>query len=547
MKAMMRTLFSVAVPIVLLGSLLCAAQTAPLNQNAAQNARLTGQAQGNYGKLPMTFEANQGQTDPRVKFLAHGPGYSVFLTSGQMVLGLRSSAVASRAAKNASAPGARRKTAGAVIRLNLVGANPNPAVAGENLQPGKVNYFIGKDPKKWQTNVPTYQQVRYTGVYPGIDLVYYGNQARVEHDFIVAPGADPRQIQMEIQGADRLSLAANGDLVLHKGSDEVRLQAPILYQPFHGMQVPVTGQYKVQNSTHVSFTVGQYDQTMPLVIDPVLVYSTFLGGVADDEATAITVDSSGSAYVTGWTDSPNFPLASQSQTLPGSTNIFLVKLDVSGSSLIYADYIGGSSEDYPIAMVLDGSNDVFLTGYTNSSDFPILNPYESSYTGYEDVFITEVSADGALLYSSYLGGSNYQSASGIGLDSTGNIYVAGTTTSLDFPTANAFQATASPDQNDEYGEYGFLTKLTPDGSALVYSTYFAGSQDSGYYYYGPYSDISGLAVDATGNAYIAGNTDTYDFPTTAGAYQVTNSASNYDTEVGFFGKFDPTGNLLYSS
>jgi hypothetical protein len=285
MKAMMRTLFSVAVPIVLLGSLLCTAQTAPLNQNAAQNARLTGSAQRDFGKLPMTFEANRGQTDPRVKFLAHGPGYSVFLTSGQMVLGLRSSAVASSAAKNASAPGARRKTAGAVIRLNLVGANPNPAVAGENLQPGKVNHFIGKDPKKWQTNVPTYQQVRYTGVYPGIDLVYYGNQARVEHDFIVAPGADPRQIQMEIQGADRLSLAANGDLVLHKGSDEVRLQAPILYQPFHGMQFPVTGQYKVQNSTHVSFTVGQYDKTMPLVIDPVLVYSTFLGGVADDEAT----------------------------------------------------------------------------------------------------------------------------------------------------------------------------------------------------------------------------------------------------------------------
>jgi hypothetical protein len=248
------------------------------------------------------------------------------------------------------------------------------------------------------------------------------------------------------------------------------------------------------------------------------------------------VDSSGSAYVTGWTQSP-----------PGSTNIFLVKLDVSGSSLIYADYIGGSNNQSPSSIVLDSSNDAFITGNTYSSDFPMLNPYQSSYTGNGDVFITEVSADGALLYSSYLGGSNYQSASGIGLDSTGNIYVAGTTNSLDFPTANAFQATASPDQNDEYGEYGFLTKLTPDGSALVYSTYFAGSQDSGYYYYGPYSDISGLAVDATGNAYVAGNTDTYDFPTTAGAYQVTNSASNYDTEVGFFGKFDPTGNLLYSS
>jgi hypothetical protein len=281
--------------------------------------------------------------------------------------------------------------------------------------------------------------VRYQAVYPGIDLIYYGNQARVEHDFIVAPGADPSKIQLDVQGVDSLTLAANGDLVLHKGSDEVRLQAPILYQPFHGMKVPVTGQYKVQNSTRVSFSLGPYDETMPLVIDPVLVYSTFLGGVGDDEAAAITVDSSGSAYVPGWTDSPNFPVASQTQTLPGSTNIFLAKLDVSGSSLVYADYIGGNYEDCPIAITLDSYNDAFITGYTYSNNFPTTgNAFQTNFSGWPDVFITEVAPDGAsLVYSTYLGGSNGQQASGIGLDSTGDIYVAGTTRSQDFPLSSS--------------------------------------------------------------------------------------------------------------
>jgi len=561
----MRQLFrSLTAPIVLLSSLLCSAQTAPVNQNPPQSTLLTRQAQANYGKLPLTFEANHGQTDPQVKFLTHGSGYSVFLTSGQMVLSLRAMATKSKAAANIVAtsagqnagPSTNQPARNAVIQLKLVGANPNPAVTGENLQPGTVNYFIGNDPKKWQTKVPLYKQVRYQAVYPGIDLIYYGNQTRVEHDFIVAPGADPSKIQLDVQGVDKLSLAANGDLVMYKGSDEVRLQAPILYQPFHGMQVPVTGQYKVQNSTHVSFTVGQYDKTMPLVIDPVLVYSTFLGGVADDEATAITVDSSGSAYVTGWTQSPNFPLASLTQTPPGGTNIFLAKLDVSGSSLVYADYIGGSNSQQPSSIVLDSSNDAFITGYTYSSDFPTVNPYQATFTGGPDVFITEVAPDGAsLVYSTYLGGSNSQQAYGIGLDSTGDIYVAGYTWSTDFPVANAYQPTASPNVNNQYGYYGFLTKLTPDGSTLVYSTYYAGSQNiaqscwNGSYYTcwpDPYSSISGLAVDATGNAYVAGNTNTYDFPATTGAYQVTNTTTGNQT-VGFIGKFDPTGNQLYSS
>jgi hypothetical protein len=289
------------------------------------------------------------------------------------------------------------------------------------------------------------------------------------------------------------------------------------------MHIAVTGQYAVQNSTRVAFALGAYDKTKALVIDPVLVYGTFLGGLANDQAVGITVDSNGSAYVAGSTQSSNFPLAAQNGPAPSGTNVFLAKLDVSGSSLVYADYIGGNSEDYPSAMTMDSSNDVFITGYTYSGDYPMVNAFQSSSTGGPDAFITEVAPDGAsLLYSTYLGGNSYEIASSIALDATSNIYVAGFTYSKDFPTANAFQAQVFANQNGGFGQYGFLTKLTPDGSALVYSTYFAGStnviQDCGQPCWPqPYGNITALAVDASGNAYVAGNTNTYNFPTTEGA------------------------------
>ncbi len=553
MKPAIRSLFGIAATLALMSSLLCTAQTVPANQPSPQNPVLTRQVQPSYGKLPLAFEANQGQTDPQVKFLAHGSGYTIFLTAGQMVLDLRPSAVLSNAAKSSAAPAASQKTTSAVIQINMVGANPNPKVAGEDLQAGNVNYFIGKDPKKWQTNVAIYKQVRYKDVYPGIDLVYYGNQSRVEHDFVIAPGADPSQVQLDVIGVDRLSIAANGDLSLHKGTDEVELQAPVIYQEFHGLRVPVTGQYTVRNSTRVSFALGPYDKTMPLVIDPVLVYGTFLGGLANDEAVGITVDSNGSAYVTGWTQSTNFPLAGQNGPPPGGQSAFVAKLDVSGSSLVYADYIGGSSQNSPTAMAMDSSNHVFITGSTYASDFPMVNAYQATMPGYISGFITEISADGSsLLYSTYLGGSNQDYPSSIGLDGTGNVFVAGTTYSQDFPVVNAYQSAASPNQQGYWGGYGFLTKIAPDGSAPVFSTYFAGSANvAENCYYGPcwpspQSAITGVAVDGSGNAYVAGNTNTYDFPVTQGAYQTSN-ATTYDEQVGFVGEFTSSGNLAYST
>lgn len=540
MKIFLQHLFGSVLGVLTLGiSPSFAQQQLPEPSTVDSNSRA---AQASYGRLPLIFEANAGQTARDVKFLAHGPGYTVFLTSGQMVLSLRPSA--------GTAHG--HKTAPAVIRLNLVDGNPNPAIAGENSQPTRVNYFIGNDPTKWRKNVPTYKQVRYRNIYPGIDLLYYGRQSHVEHDFVVAPGADPAQIQFDVDGADQLSLAPNGDLVLTKNNDEIRLQAPQAYQQLHGMTVPIAAQYSI-NSTRVSFTTGEYDKASPLVIDPVLVYSTYLGGSADDVAVAIQVDTLGNAYLAGYSDSTDFPGTSQNGPAPSGMNAFVAELDVTGSTLLYADYIGGSGDDYAYAMTMDASDNIFITGNTGSTDFPTVNPFQAQNTGGQSAFVTEIAAGGAsLTYSTYLGGSAFSQGNAIGLDGTGDIYVGGSTYAVDFPTANAYQAAVAANQNGSYGQYGFLTEFTANGSSLVYSTYMGGNSnvgqscESGLCWPSPYSSVTSIAVDSGGDAYVTGGTNTYNFPTTTGSYQSSNSTS-WNQDVGFFGKFNPSGTISYSS
>jgi hypothetical protein len=522
---------------------------------AAQQANLlptTGKSQSaaaNYGKLPMTFEGNMGQTDPQVKFLSRGSGYVVFLTSGGMVFSAHSQLVANTGAQaNAKA---NQTQSGAVIQLNLVDSNPNPLAVGESPQAGKANYFIGRDRSKWHTNVATYGKVHYKNVYPGIDLVYYGNPSQLEYDFEIAAGADPKQIQFDVKGADSVSVDPTGDLVLQTKQGALHVKSPVLYQTFNNMKLPVSGGFSLKSSTRVGFSLTGYDPTKPLVIDPVLLYSTYLGGLADDQAVGIAVDSEGSAYVSGWTQSTNFPLASQGTT-PSGTNAFIAKLDVSGSSLLYADFIGGSSEDYAQAMTLDSNNNAYVTGYTCSSDFPMVNAFQSSMNGCWDGFISKVSADGSsLLYSTYLGGSGGALPYAIALNSSNEMYVAGYTYSTDFPLLNAFQTTVAPNGGSNYGEYGFVTHLTADGSALVSSTYLGGSanviQNCGYPCWGqPDSVIQGIAVDLSGNAYVAGWTNTYDLPTTDGAYMPSqNSPGNQ--QIGFVSEIGATGSLLYST
>ncbi len=531
---------------VTIGTLSVSAQQAAV----AQNARPTPQAVQNYGRLPLTFEANHGQAAGQVKFLSRGHGYTTFLTAGGMVLKLRASHVESSSNKNGSQTANSQSSTRATLQFRLIGANNNPQVVGEALQPGRVNYFIGKDPSKWNTNVPTYGRIRYKDVYPGIDLVYYGNHQQLEYDFAVAPGADPRKIQFQINGANQISLDEQGDLVLSVNGAKLHFQSPVVYQESNGKRTPVVGGYAMKDESHIGFQVSNFDASKPLVIDPVLVYSTYLGGSGTDQPTGIAVDNSGNVYVAGYTDSADFPLASLGSLPTNTDHVFVAKLDPTGSNLVYADYIGGNSDDYAVALVLDSANEVYVTGSTQSSNFPVVNAYQSQQPGPYTGFLSRISADGsALIYSTYLGGNNYDQPAGIAIDNSGEVMVAGYTQSLNFPVANAYQTTAQANQGGIYGTYGFLTKFSGDGSSLVYSTYLSGNsnvEEGGCCWVSPFSTINAVAADSNGNAYVTGTTNTYNFPVTSGAYATTNNAQQ-NANVAFTSKFNSAGGLDYST
>ena len=499
-----------------------------------------------YGKLPLSFEANQGQSDAQVKFLSRGSGYTLFLTSSEAVLLLQTGA-ASDDVKQHGRPQIdepippknlnRERDAGAksaVLRIRLVGANPAPQLTGFDDLPGKANYFIGNDAKKWRTDVPTYAKVKYHAVYPGVDLVYYGNQRQLEHDFIVAPGADPRLISLRLEGAKKLSLDLRGDLVLKTQNGEIRLQKPVIYQEVDGVRQEIAGGYRLEGKNLVGFEVATYDVTKTLVVDPTLVYSTYLGGNGYDIAQGIAVDSAGNAYVTGWTGSGNFPTKNPFQGAnAGRYDAFVTKLSPTGSALVYSTYLGGGAgngNDIAQGIAVDSAGNAYVTGWTGSGNFPTKNPFQGHGAGSYDAFVTKLSPTGnALVYSTYLGGGGRDIAYGIVVDSAGNAYVTGQTYSTNFPTKNPFQGV--------FGGYvdAFVTKLSPDGSALVYSTYLGGSGlDTGY----------GIALDSAGNAYVTGWTGSSNFPT-KNPFQGAFAGSYYDA---FVTKLSPTGSaLVYST
>jgi hypothetical protein len=549
LKNIARVLFSFALVAT-------ASVAQPASGQSPSNGRIPfGQgANPSYGKLPLVFEANQGQADPRVKFLLRGKGYTAFLTSGSMVLSLRPAKVVPiLGAGDVVATSKVAPALNTTVQLRLSGGATNPAVVGEDRQLGKVNYFFGKDPAKWRTNVPTYGKVRYRNVYPGIDLVYYGSGRQLECDFAISPGTDPNQIQFEITGANQIQIDAAGNLILETSSGQLHFQIPVVYQESSGQRVVVDGGYVVNDPTHFSFRVAHYDATKPLVIDPVLVYSTYLGGSGTEQPAGIAVDSTGSVYIAGYTDSTDFPLATLGALPTGSNHVFVAKLDPTGSNLVYADYLGGSNQEFGYALVLDSANHVYVTGSTESTDFPTVKPYQSSLLGNHTGFVTKISADGSsLLYSTYLGGNSWDQPSSIGIDQAGEVYIAGSTSSLNFPVANAYQPAVSPNQVGYYGLYGFVTKFSADGSSLVYSTFLGGSSNvaqscsQGPCWPAPFSIVYGIAVDANDNAYVAGNTNTYNFPATPGAYLATDSAP-LDALIGFVSKFSSSGGLAYST
>jgi hypothetical protein len=500
-----------------------------------------------YGNLPLMFEANQGQLSSKVNFIARGPGYHAFLTSEGMVLSLRGTSAPTRPTDAGVGPSDR-----AILWFRLLGAAKNSPPVGENQQSGSVNYFVGRNPSKWQRNVPTYAQVRYKNIYRGIDLLYYGNHRQMEYDFEVAPGGDPGQIRFAIEGANHIKIASDGNLLIDTAVGTVRFQPPVLYQVSHGQRVPVQGTYVLEGTSTIRFRVASYDPRNSLIIDPVLTYSTYLGGSGNEQIAGIAVDALGNAYVVGSSDSPDFPLNTFGATASGDSQAFVAKIDASGSKLLFCDYLGGSGPDNGYGLALDAVNNVFVTGSTGSSDFPLVSPFQQ-YPGSNNAFLAKISPDGSsLMYSTYFGGNGGDVPVGVAVDANGNAVIAGYTSSTNLPLANAYQDSVSANQGGFYGQYGFVTKFSSDGSSLLYSTYIGGNSNTpsncgGYPCWGePFSMINGLAIDKDGSAYVAGTTNTYNFPVSAGAYQNTDPTT-MNGDIGFVSKFGNSGELGYST
>ena len=485
-----------------------------------------------YGNLPLSFEPNEGQTNSQVEFLSRGRGYTLFLTATEAVLSLRKHA----APKTSVAPKANRgeaseDTSGAVLRMKLVGANPSPLVTGLEELPGKSHYLIGSDPAKWRTNVPTYAKVKYENVYPGVDLVYYGNPGQLEYDLIVAPGSDPEAIYLAFWGGDELEMDVQGDLVLHAGDGQIRLQKPLVYQETDGIRQEIPAAYVLNARRQVGFEVGTYDADKPLIIDPVLSYSTYLGGTAIDRGFGIAVDGAGNAYVTGGTSSINFPVLNPFQAFfpGGAVDAFVTKVNATGSALVYSTYLGGGGDDQGFDITVDASGNAYVTGQTDSTDFPTAIPIQVVNRGLSDAFVTKLNAAGNDLdYSTYLGGSSSDFGFGIAVDASGNAYVTGQTDSTDFPTAIPIQSA-----NGALGD-AFVAKLNAAGNVLRYSTYLGGNgNDCGFR----------IAVDASGNAYVHGDTTSTNFPT-ANPFQSTRRGAS----DAFVTKLNESANaLVYST
>jgi Beta-propeller repeat/Putative metal-binding motif/Thrombospondin type 3 repeat len=534
--SMLSLLFAVVVPVSHRTSARAGEALVP---TTAPNEATRARVQQSFAQLPLSFESNVGQANQQVQFLARGPGYNFFLTSQEAVFDLRKT-VAPVVVGGKAAEDSINQASAAVLRMKLEGANPHSQSYALAPLPGKTNYFIGNDPRKWRTNVASYAKVRYRDVYRGIDVMYYGNQRQLEHDFVVAPAADPQQIKLKFEGAEQV-LVENEELVIKFAGNEVRQRRPVAYQETaDGKRHEVRSSYRLANDGCVGFDLGEYDARRALIIDPIVLgYSTYLGGDANEEAFGIVVDSAGNAYVTGQTSSMNFPRQNPIQTANGGRrDVFVAKLNAEGTALIYSTYLGGGGDDLGKGIAIDSAGNACITGDTNSNNFPLFNAFGTKLNlngnpGLTtDAFVTKLNAAGtALIYSTYLGGSGTDNGNGIALDSASNAYVTGMTLSSDFPIRNALDPNANFDQD------AFVAKLDANGSR-IYATYFGGSGlDLG----------RGIAADSSGNAYVTGQTDSptsFGFTITSGAFDTSFNGSS----DAFVMKLNPTGSsLIYST
>jgi hypothetical protein len=501
--------------------------------------------------LPLYFEANQGQAASPAQFIARGFDCQfLFSPAGAQVVLHKAT------------------TGSATLQMTFVGANPRAEIRGDAEMAGKINYLTGNNPAQWKTGVPTFARVSVTELYPGIGLVYYGNRQRLEYDFTIAPGANPGAIVIHFDGAEKISISPAGELVLTLAGGEIRQPKPVIYQTVHGARQDVAGGYKILDPHSVAFSLGSYDRNLPLVIDPILSYSTYFGGNEKDAAWAVAVDQNGFVYIAGQTTSTQFknwtnpPGAFLTNYQGGSYagDAFVAKFDNLGTNLIYFTYLGGSGDDAIYGLAVDSAGDAYMAGATASANFPTrnwiingaytgtnisgtYNQYASAYLS--DAFVAELNPGGSnLVYSTYLGGVSSDAARDIALDPAGNAYVTGFTYSTNFPTTpNAFQKRLGVTNwlyQPYYNGNAFVAEIAAGGSNLLYSSYFGGTNlDKG----------EGIALDLSNGVYLTGFTASINFPNTNSFQNLLNSTTNnspdYDVYVA---KFTPGfTRLVYST
>jgi len=556
--------------------------------------------------VPLSFEPNQGQAAATVQFLSRGAGYAIFLAPGKVVLNLERQKPASAPATGQTPEAASADT----LRMSLIGANAKANAVGLAPQPGVVSYFIGNDPKNWRSGIPTYGKVNYGQIYPGVDLIFYGNQRQLEYDFVVAPGADPSRIAWRIDGA-RASIDAEGNLVLSAPNGPASFKKPVLYQMNGDQKTPVEGSFAVAGH-EIRFRLGSYDHSRALIIDPVLSYATYLAGSSTDHiglptgpgnlavgmSQGIALDSAGSVYVTGYTYSIDFPTKTPYQPAPPTKvagvspgqwpSAFVTKFSPDGSSLVYSTYLGGNGYDNAYAIAVDSSGNAYVTGETDSPDFPVTNgayqtvcspapnntgaPVQNSsdcYSSNTSAFVTKLNPTGtSLVYSTFLGGNgSWAYATAIAVDGAGRAYIAGNenedcyrgqpyTFQSCFPTTNgAVIGGIQPVGGDP--QFAFVAAFDPTGAQLLYSTLFGDLNFQCTIACGGDTYGTGIAVDASGYFYLVGETMASNLPTTAGVIQPTgaplgNPATYVQAWRGFIAKFNPVtsaggASLAYST
>jgi hypothetical protein len=571
----MRRLCLVVVSLLLLLSLQLTATTSATaskgKSSPPQSSKAASAVRQNIARMPMVFEPYQQQSRTQADYLARAAGYQIALTSA----------------------GARLALPGAEMRLELLGADRDARGEALERQTGVHNYIIGRDARNWRTGIPTYLRVKYAAVYPGVDVIYYGNQQNLEYDFVVAPRADAHAVHMRLSGAERARLDANGNLVLTAAGRELRLHRPVAYQAVDGKRRAVAANYRLRGDD-IAFELGPYDHRRELVIDPVLTYATYLGGSGFDAIMGVALDRSGIIHVAGSTMSTDFP--GSGATHP--RDVFVSEFDEGGAHERASTIISGSSDDFAQAMALDSAGNTFVAGITESSDFAgaqhvygsldftpwgfvveldqsgtlvtsalfggasligvaldssnniyvgggtespsaptTTGAFQTTFTGLSDAYVAKLSPDmSKLLYGTFLGASSSTVGLGLAVDGTGNAYMMGTTRAADFPTTAGAYQRVNHSPNGESGDV-FVTKLNPSGSALVYSTLLGGNSDE------DQNNLGGIAIDGSGNAYITGDTFSSDFPTTSGAFQT--SASGFDA---FVTKLNASGTaLVYST